>query len=104
MGEVERDMSQELFTVVTRKGQITVPAAIRRALKINVGDKVALSIREGHDGEAILRPARSVAEATYGVANGRSGQAAGLDALRDQFEEGLTEDAAEGLAAPESSR
>ena len=34
-------MGQELLTVVTRKGQITVPAAIRRALKIQEGDKIA---------------------------------------------------------------
>lgn len=101
---MEKDVNPELFTVVTRKGQITVPAAIRRALKINVGDRIALSIREGHDDEVVLRPARSVADATYGVANGRGAAAARLDALRDQFEEGLTEDAVEGLAAPERSR
>jgi len=97
-------MSLVLFTVVTRKGQITVPAEIRRALNINVGDKIALSIREGHDGEAILRPAPSVAEATYGVANGHGGKPAGLDAMRDQFEKGLAEDAAQGLALPDRNQ
>jgi AbrB family looped-hinge helix DNA binding protein len=34
------DMNEQL-TVVTRKGQITIPADIRRALGIQEGDKVA---------------------------------------------------------------
>jgi AbrB family looped-hinge helix DNA binding protein len=32
---------QEQLTVVTRKGQATIPAAIRRALGIKEGDRVA---------------------------------------------------------------
>jgi antitoxin PrlF len=34
------DMNEQL-TVVTRKGQVTIPADIRRALGIKEGDKVA---------------------------------------------------------------
>lgn len=44
------------FTVVTRKGQITVPADVRRALNIQIGDTVRVEI----DGEhATLTPTRS---------------------------------------------
>lgn len=82
-------MGQEHLTVVTRKGQITGPAEIRRALGIKEGDKTALAIRETGSGEAVLRPMRSVAEATYGVVPPRRGELADLDHLRDQFEEGL---------------
>ena len=32
---------QEQLTIVTRKGQVTIPAEIRRALGIKEGDKVA---------------------------------------------------------------
>ena len=94
-------MSQQLLTVVTRKGQITVPAAIRRALNLKEGDKIALSIRDGADGEAVLRPVRSVAEATYGVV-GSAGPPANLSAFRDQFEEGLAEDAVDAITPPKA--
>jgi AbrB family looped-hinge helix DNA binding protein len=57
-------MDREQLTVVTRKGQITVPAAIRQALGLKEGDKVAVSLDERG---ARLRPVRSVTEMTYGV-------------------------------------
>ncbi|MBI2954860.1 MAG: AbrB/MazE/SpoVT family DNA-binding domain-containing protein [Chloroflexi bacterium] len=38
---------RELSTTVTRKGQITVPAEIRRALGLQKGDRVALVMDNG---------------------------------------------------------
>lgn len=38
---------KEFLSVVTRKGQITIPAEIRAALDIKQGDKVALAVEEG---------------------------------------------------------
>lgn len=52
----------ELLTVVTRKGQITVPVEIRRALGLKEGDRVAVEL---DDGGARIRPARSNVEASY---------------------------------------
>lgn len=52
----------ELLTVVTRKGQITVPAEIRRALGLKEGDRVAVEL---DNGSARIRPARSDIEASY---------------------------------------
>jgi AbrB family looped-hinge helix DNA binding protein len=59
---------KEQLTTMTRKGQITVPADIRRALDLHIGDKVAVSLEE-EDGalHATLRPVRSVAEMTFGI-------------------------------------
>ena len=90
-------MTQELLTVVTRKGQITVPAAIRRALKIRQGDKLALSLKSDASGEVTIRAVRSVAEATYGVAASRE-QAEDIAGWREQFEEGMAEEAMAGLS------
>lgn len=42
--------------IVTRKGQVTLPADIRRALKLQKGDRVAFRIE---DGEVRVRPARA---------------------------------------------
>ncbi|MGH2469987.1 MAG: AbrB/MazE/SpoVT family DNA-binding domain-containing protein, partial [Chloroflexota bacterium] len=38
--------TKELLTVVTRKGQVTVPSAIRHALGLKQGDKVAFTLEE----------------------------------------------------------
>jgi len=90
-------MTQEVLTVVTRKGQITVPVSIRKALKIRQGDKLALSLKSDASGEVTIRAVKSVADATYGVA-ASSGQAANVADWRDEFGEGMAEEAVAGLS------
>ena len=51
-------------TTVTRKGQITLPIDIRRALNLNEGDRVAV---EQHGETVLLRRATSVAARTAGI-------------------------------------
>jgi AbrB family looped-hinge helix DNA binding protein len=53
-------------TTMTRKGQISVPAAIRSALGLKEGDKVAFSLAGGKKKQATLRPVQSVADMTSG--------------------------------------
>jgi AbrB family looped-hinge helix DNA binding protein len=55
---------QERVSVVTRKGQITIPAEFRKALGLKEGDKVALSLAEG---EVRLSPSESVVTRTAGI-------------------------------------
>ncbi len=49
--------------VVTRKGQVTLPADIRRALGIHEGDPVDFRVE---DGEVRVRPARATLAGGYG--------------------------------------
>lgn len=58
---------KEYLTVVTRKGQITVPVEVRRALGLKVGDKVAVSVPDAERPQASLRPVQSVAAMTFGA-------------------------------------
>jgi AbrB family looped-hinge helix DNA binding protein len=51
-------------TRVTRKGQITIPIEVRRALGLNEGDRVMVT-EEG--GRAIISRAQSVTERTAGI-------------------------------------
>lgn len=37
---------KEHLSVITRKGQVTIPVAIRRALSLKEGDKIAFEIEE----------------------------------------------------------
>jgi antitoxin PrlF len=43
-----------MITTITSKGQITLPAAIRKALKIKAGDKLDFEVTE--DGEILGKP------------------------------------------------
>jgi AbrB family looped-hinge helix DNA binding protein len=58
---------KEEYTSVTRKGQITVPVSIRKALGLAIGDRVAVSLEEDGQLRATLRPVRSVADSTFGA-------------------------------------
>jgi AbrB family looped-hinge helix DNA binding protein len=82
-------MAAEQYTTMTRKGQITVPAAIRKALGLKVGDKVAISLEEHGDLRANLRPVRSVTELTFGAVAVRA--PVDPDAVRDAFMEAAVE-------------
>ncbi len=65
-------LTNEQFTVVTRKGQITVPAQIRKALGLHIGDRVAVSLDAEGELHANLRPVSSVADATFGSIHSQS--------------------------------
>ena len=82
---------KELLSVVTRKGQITLPAELRKSLGIREGDKVALSLAGPDQGQICLRPVRSVAELTFGVVTPRK-QPEDFEELRQRFEEGSAEE------------
>jgi len=50
---------------ISRKGQITIPKAIREALGLGPGARVRFELKEGY---AVLRPEpRSRADALYGI-------------------------------------
>jgi AbrB family looped-hinge helix DNA binding protein len=55
---------KERLSVVTRKGQITIPVEFRKALGLKEGDKVALSLEEG---EVRLSPTDSIVTRTAGI-------------------------------------
>jgi AbrB family looped-hinge helix DNA binding protein len=83
---------KEHVSVVTRKGQITIPVALRRSLGLEVGDKVALLLGEEAQESIILRPVRSVAEMTFGAVPPRR-QPEDFAELRREFEEGVVDSA-----------
>ena len=56
-------MSEQL-TVITRKGQVTIPAEIRRALGLKKGDSVAWILEKDH---VRLRRSRGVVARTAGI-------------------------------------
>ena len=53
---------KELLTTVTKRGQITVPAEVRRLLGIKPYDKVAFAV---DDGEVRLKPVQFSLETAY---------------------------------------
>ena len=98
----------ERLTTVTRKGQITIPIEMRRALAIEEGDKIAVSMVVGEKGVIMIRPVRSVAEMTYGLARALSPHTldqthADAQKERDAFETGTAEAAMKPLTPPTMS-
>ena len=82
---------EQRLTVVTRKGQITIPVEIRRALGIKQGDKVSL-VLEGN--EVRLSRTGSVVAATAGIF--RTGKRAlPASKLRRLAEEAIAEEVTE---------
>ncbi|HET8944383.1 MAG TPA: type II toxin-antitoxin system PrlF family antitoxin [Dehalococcoidia bacterium] len=53
---------KEIVTTMTQRGQVTVPAEVRRMLGLRPRDKVAFAIEEG---EVRLVPARFTLESAY---------------------------------------
>jgi AbrB family looped-hinge helix DNA binding protein len=87
----------EHVTVLTRKGQITVPAEVRRALGLKRGDKIAVILE---DGEVRLTRAGSVVERTAGAVR-TSGPPLTARELRAAAEEAWVEEAVtRGSARP----
>src|SRR3954452_23179397 len=58
---------KEVLTVVTRKGQVTVPAEVRKALDLKQGDKVAFELPDCPDGAVSMRRVGSAVENTAGI-------------------------------------
>jgi antitoxin PrlF len=55
---------QEIIMTMTRKGQVTIPAAVRRLLGLEPNKQVAFEIENG---EVRIRPAQATLEAAYGA-------------------------------------
>ena len=93
-------MVREILSVVTRKGQITLPAEIRRSLGIREGDKVAISLGDSEEAPVILRPVPSVAAATFGAVTPRK-RPEDFQELRRLVEEGIAEEVMAETSPPE---
>lgn len=58
---------KEIVSTITSKGQVTIPAEVRRHLALHVKDKVVFEIED--DGTVVLRPASyPTAESLRGAA------------------------------------
>ncbi len=55
---------EEYVMRLTSKGQVTIPAAIRKRLGIKPNEQVAFRVEEG---EVKLQPARATLEAVFGM-------------------------------------
>jgi AbrB family looped-hinge helix DNA binding protein len=80
-------------SVVTRKGQITIPAEFRQLLGLKEGDTVEL---HWDDATLTVTPLGSVTDWTYGLA-GKAGRALSSKELKEATEEAIAEDVMERM-------
>jgi antitoxin PrlF len=78
----------EHVTKVTRKGQITVPVEVRRALGLREGDNVAVFLE---DGEARLVRRESVVARTAGIFSAAR-MPLSPEQEQEEFERGVADD------------
>src|SRR5579885_2898815 len=80
---------------LTRNGQVTLPAAIRRRLGLKPGDKVAFV----QDGEQVtMQPALSIAERTAGsLAQYRKTPVPTPQEERNRFAQAVADEVAQGV-------
>ena len=76
-------------SVVTRKGQITIPVEVRRALGISEGDKVSIELA---DDEVRIRRVGSIVEQTAGAFKSQK-PTESAERLREIAEEIIADDA-----------
>lgn len=82
-------------TIITRKGQITIPIEIRRALMLNEGDQIEV---ERHGDVVLMRRATSIAERTSGIlADYRKAAPLTAEEERAAFEEAVADEVAASL-------
>jgi len=84
---------RELRSKITRKGQVTVPAEIRRELGLKRGDPVAFILENGH---VRFERAQSVVERTAGAFK-HEGPPLTAEELREAAEIAWVEDALERM-------
>lgn len=82
---------QQLSTTMTRKGQVTVPAELRKKMGLKRGDKVAFVL---DDGVVRFERARSVVEMTKGIFKSDA-PALSAEELRRAAEEAWADDVVE---------
>jgi AbrB family looped-hinge helix DNA binding protein len=82
----------ERLSVITRKGQVTLPAEIRRSLGLNQGDKVAFRLE---DDRVVLVRSASVTQATKGVFKRYVDKPRSAEELRDAAEQAIADDVEE---------
>ncbi|HVL23620.1 MAG TPA: AbrB/MazE/SpoVT family DNA-binding domain-containing protein [Thermomicrobiales bacterium] len=72
---------KEFVSTVSSKGQVTIPADIRRRLGVNSSDKVAFVLTD--EGKVELRPARYSLESVLGSLDALPNETLDLDAEID---------------------
>ncbi|MBI4295046.1 MAG: AbrB/MazE/SpoVT family DNA-binding domain-containing protein [Chloroflexi bacterium] len=83
-------MTGEYITTLTKKGQVTIPGELRRALDLKPKDKIAFELAHG---EVHLKPVRSRLLAGYGAVKPRA-KPEDYSRMRQEVEEEWAEEVA----------
>src|ERR1035437_1059011 len=87
----QEELMKEHIGVVTRKGQVTLPAEIRSSLGLKQGDKVSFRLQ---DDQVLVKRTESVVSATAGIFKSNR-PALTAEELRIAAEEAIAEEVAE---------
>lgn len=85
-----RDSMKEFISTISSKGQVTIPADVRRQLGVRSADKVAFVVTDA--GTVEVRPARFTLESVLGSLDALPGESVDLDReIEEAVEEGVAQ-------------
>ncbi len=76
------------YSILSSKGQITIPKSVRNKLNLKPGDKVDFKVSGK---EVILVPVSKSVEEVFGILAGKSTQKISVDDMRDLLKKRLAE-------------
>ena len=76
---------------ISEKGQMTLPAAVRRKLGIGPGSEVDVQVREG---EVVVRPLKTISEVAGVFRRYARGKAAGWETARRKTQDAVAQEVA----------
>jgi len=74
-------------SIITSKGQVTIPKKVREKLHLQRGDKVDFILRE--DGSAILQPMAKSVEDVFGMLAKKNGKSFSTEEIDDQLKKAI---------------
>ena len=66
---------------LTNKGQVTIPTSIRKALRLNSGDKIEFTLNK--KGEIVIRPATNKVDELFGMLYNKERQPVSTEEMDD---------------------
>ncbi|HOO71599.1 MAG TPA: AbrB/MazE/SpoVT family DNA-binding domain-containing protein [Spirochaetota bacterium] len=75
-------------SILTSKGQITIPKTVRNKLNLKTGDKIIFTVRNG---EVTLKPASKTVKEVFGLLSGKQDKSYTLEQINEKLTKAISD-------------